>query len=59
METQPASIERLLLMARKVVSLYVDFGSACLGLGIWMWMGYGVGRGPAVAGCMQTKIVIF
>ncbi len=57
METQPASIERLLLMARKLYRFMTILAVPALGLGIWMWMGYGVGRGPD-SGWMHAKLAI-
>lgn len=57
METQPASIERLLLMARKLYRFMSILAVPALGLGIWMWMGYGVGRGPG-SGWMHAKLAI-
>jgi len=57
METQPASIERLLLMARKLYRFMTILAVPALGLGIWMWMGYGVGRGPG-SGWMHAKLAI-
>jgi putative membrane protein len=57
METQSASTERLLLMARKLYRFMTILTIPAIGLGIWMWMGYGVGRGPG-SGWMHAKLAI-
>ncbi len=57
METQSASTERLLLMARKLYRFMTILTIPAIGLGVWMWMGYGVGRGPG-SGWMHAKLAI-
>lgn len=57
METQSASTERLLLMARKLYRFMTILMIPAIALGVWMWMGYGVGRGPG-SGWMHAKLAI-
>jgi putative membrane protein len=57
METHQPTIERLLLMARKLYRFMTILMIPALGLGIWLWMGYGIGRGPG-NGWMHAKLAI-
>lgn len=54
METHQPTVERLLLMARKLYRFMTILMIPALGLGIWLWMGYGIGRGPG-NGWMHAK----
>jgi putative membrane protein len=57
METHPAGIERLLLMARKLYLFMSLLAFPAIGLGVWLWMAYGIGRGPG-NGWMHAKLAI-
>ena len=57
METHQPTVERLLLMARKLYRFMTILMVPALGLGIWLWMGYGIGRGPG-NGWMHAKLAI-
>jgi putative membrane protein len=57
MENEPAAIERLLLMARKLYRFMSILAVPALVFGIWLWMAYGIGRGPG-NGWMHAKLVI-
>jgi putative membrane protein len=57
MEKEPAAIERLLLMARKLFRFMTILAVPAIALGIWLWMGYGIGRGPG-NGWMHAKLAI-
>lgn len=57
METHQPTVERLLLMARKLYRFMTILMIPALGLGIWLWMGYGIGRGPG-NGWMHAKLAI-
>jgi putative membrane protein len=55
-ETHAQTIERLLLMARKLYRFMTLLAAVALLLGLWMWLGYGVGRG-AGSGWMHAKLL--
>jgi putative membrane protein len=57
METHQPTVERLLLMARKLYRFMTILMIPALGLGIWLWIGYGIGRGPG-NGWMHAKLAI-
>lgn len=57
METEPSSIERLLLMARKLYRFMSVLMIPALILGFWLWLGYGIGKGPG-NGWMHAKLAI-
>ncbi|GGX03662.1 CopD family protein [Undibacterium macrobrachii] len=57
METHQPSIERLLLMARKLYRFMTILMIPALVLGFWLWLGYGVGKGPG-NGWMHAKLAI-
>ncbi len=55
METHHASIERLVLMARRLYRFMSLLALLALALGIWLWQGYGIGSGPG-NGWMHAKL---
>ncbi len=57
METNQPSIERLLLMARKLYRFMTLLMIPALALGFWLWLGYGIGKGPG-NGWMHAKLAI-
>lgn len=57
METHQPSIERLLLMARKLYRFMTILMIPALALGFWLWLGYGIGKGPG-NGWMHAKLAI-
>ncbi|MGL4575902.1 MAG: CopD family protein [Burkholderiaceae bacterium] len=56
-ENHPQTIERLLLMGRKLYRFMTLLAAVALVLGLWMWLGYGVGRGTG-SGWMHAKLAI-
>jgi putative membrane protein len=57
MESHQPSIERLLLMARKLYRFMTILMIPALVLGFWLWLGYGIGKGPG-NGWMHAKLAI-
>lgn len=57
METHQPSVERLLLMARKLYRFMTILMIPALVLGLWLWLGYGIGKGPG-NGWMHAKLAI-
>jgi protoporphyrinogen IX oxidase len=57
LENHPQTIERLVLMGRKLYRFMTLLAAVALVLGLWMWLGYGVGRG-AGSGWMHAKLAI-
>jgi putative membrane protein len=57
METHQPSVERLLLMARKLYRFMTILMIPALALGFWLWLGYGIGKGPG-NGWMHAKLAI-
>ena len=57
METDPASTQRLLLMARKLYRFMTMLAVPALVLGLWLYLGYGIGRG-AGQGWMHAKLAL-
>jgi len=57
MESHQPSIERLLLMARKLYRFMTILMIPALVLGLWLWLGYGIGKGPG-NGWMHAKLAI-
>lgn len=43
METNPAAIERLALMEKKLYRFMLPLAVLALGFGLWLWLGYGIG----------------
>lgn len=43
METNPAAIERLTLMEKKLYRFMLPLAVLALGFGLWLWLGYGIG----------------
>ncbi len=57
MENHQPSVERLLLMARKLYRFMTILMIPALVLGLWLWLGYGIGKGPG-NGWMHAKLAI-
>ncbi|KAI3594859.1 Protoporphyrinogen IX oxidase, HemJ [Cupriavidus sp. U2] len=57
METDPASVRRLLLMARKLFRFMTMLAVPALVFGLWLFLGYGIGRG-AGQGWMHAKLAL-
>lgn len=57
METDPASVQRLLLMARKLFRFMTMLAVPALAFGLWLFLGYGIGRG-AGQGWMHAKLAL-
>ncbi|MBR7799931.1 CopD family protein [Undibacterium fentianense] len=57
MESHQPSVERLLLMARKLYRFMTILMIPALVLGLWLWLGYGIGKGPG-NGWMHAKLAI-
>lgn len=55
MEQEPAAVQRLLLMARKLYRFMTILALPALVLGLTLWLGFGVGRGPG-SGWMHAKL---
>lgn len=55
MEQEPAAVQRLLLMARKLYRFMTILVVPALILGLTLWLGFGVGRGPG-SGWMHAKL---
>jgi len=55
MEQEPAVVQRLLLMARKLYRFMTILAVPALILGLTLWLGFGVGRGPG-NGWMHAKL---
>jgi putative membrane protein len=53
METEPAAIARLLLMARKLLRFTTMLAVPAVLLGLWLWLGFGI-RG----GWMHAKLAL-
>ena len=54
-EQEPAAVQRLLLMARKLYRFMTILAVPALILGLTLWLGFGVGRGPG-SGWMHAKL---
>ncbi|PLQ01344.1 CopD family protein [Cupriavidus pauculus] len=57
METDPASVQRLLLMARKLFRFMTMLAVPAVVFGLWLYLGYGIGRG-AGQGWMHAKLAL-
>jgi len=57
METDPASTQRLLLMARKLYRFMTMLAVPAVVFGLWLYLGYGIGRGPG-QGWMHAKLAL-
>lgn len=57
LEVEQNTIERLILMARKLYRFMTILAFPALGLGLWLWLEYGIGRGPG-SGWMHAKLTI-
>ena len=53
LETHPAALQRLLLMARKLYRFMSVIAVVALACGAWLWLGLGIGRGQ---GWMHAKL---
>ncbi len=49
MENDAPTVERLLLMARKLYRFMTMLMVPAVLLGAWLWLGYGIGKGPGNA----------
>ncbi|MFJ4289296.1 CopD family protein [Cupriavidus sp. NPDC089707] len=57
METDAASIQRLLLMARKLFRFMTMLAVPAVVFGLWLYLGYGIGRGTG-QGWMHAKLAL-
>ena len=57
METEAASTQRLLLMARKLFRFMTMLAVPAVVFGLWLYLGYGIGRG-AGQGWMHAKLAL-
>jgi putative membrane protein len=57
METEPAAVQRLLLMARKLFRFMTMLAVFAVAFGLWLYLGYGIGRGPG-QGWMHAKLAL-
>jgi len=57
METDAASVQRLLLMARKLFRFMTMLAVPAVVLGLWLYLGYGIGRGTG-QGWMHAKLAL-
>lgn len=57
METETASTQRLLLMARKLFRFMTMLAVPAVVFGLWLYLGYGIGRG-AGQGWMHAKLAL-
>src|SRR4051812_39753753 len=57
METQTATVERLLLMARRLYRFMTLLMIPALVFGLWLWLGYGIGKGPG-NGWLHAKLAV-
>lgn len=55
METDPASVKRLLLMARKLFRFMTMLAVPAVVFGLWLFVGYGIGKG---SGWMHAKLAL-
>ena len=56
-EDDPTSINRLLLMARKLYRFMTVLAIPALIFGLWLWLVYGIGKGPG-NGWMHAKLTL-
>ncbi|SPA50958.1 CopD family protein [Cupriavidus taiwanensis] len=57
METDAASTQRLLLMARKLFRFMTMLAVPAVVFGLWLYLGYGIGRGTG-QGWMHAKLAL-
>jgi len=57
METDPASVQRLRLMARKLFRFMTVLAVPAVVFGLWLYLGYGIGRGTG-QGWMHAKLAL-
>ncbi|AQV95525.1 hypothetical protein ASL20_31770 [Cupriavidus necator] len=57
LETDAASTQRLLLMARKLFRFMTMLAVPAVVFGLWLYLGYGIGRG-AGQGWMHAKLAL-
>jgi len=57
MEADAASVQRLLLMARKLFRFMTMLAVPAVAFGLWLYLGYGIGRGPG-QGWMHAKLAL-
>lgn len=53
METEPAAVHRLLLMARKLFRFMTFIAVPALACGLWLWLAVGIGHGQ---GWIHAKV---
>jgi protoporphyrinogen IX oxidase len=53
METEPAAVRRLLVMARKLYRFMTLIAVPAIAYGLWLWLAIGIGRGQ---GWMHAKL---
>lgn len=61
METDSATTERLLLMARRLYRFTTLLALPALVFGLWLWLGYGIGQGGDGAGMahwLEAKLAL-
>jgi len=56
-ETDAASVQRLLLMARKLFRFMTMLAVPAVVFGLWLFLGYGIGRGTG-QGWMHAKLAL-
>ena len=60
-ETETATIERLLLMARRLYRFTTLLAIPALGFGLWLWLVYGIGQGTEggkIAHWLEAKLAL-
>ncbi len=57
MEIDAASVQRLLLMARKLFRFMTILAVPAVVFGLWLYLGYGIGRGTG-QGWMHAKLAL-
>lgn len=55
METDPAAVRRLLLMARKLFRFMTMIAVPALACGLWLWLSIGIGQGQ---GWIHAKVTV-
>jgi len=56
-ESDAATTERLVLMARRLYRFMSVLAVPAVVLGLWLWLGYGIGKGPG-NGWLHTKLLL-
>ncbi|WP_323121467.1 CopD family protein [Burkholderia alba] len=58
METEPAAVRRLLIMARKLFRFMTFIAVPALACGLWLWLVIGIGRGQGWVHAKLTVVVL-